>query len=1772
MGSALKGFRKGHLRSLALKQWQGMIRKSLETQVVVTQRTPTSVIEPMEPRYLLSGDLMVVPPAHEQQAQESIIDLSLEAERSLQMGAAVQSPVDEVTADSTINQVIFVDPRVESAEMLIQQALSGSAHETSRYEVVYLDGESDGVEQIAQWLSRYDELDAVHLLSHGADGKVTLGDTQLELDSLEQYRDSLLAWGEALSEQGDILIYGCSVAGDAEGEALVQALADMTGADVAASEDVTGSEALGGDWNLEVQSGVIDAAMLLNGGDWQGLLADFTSDATDQTFSGTADGDRFVFVDDWGIDTATSGGGHDTLDFSAITRDLVFTINGDSVTVSYAAGSETDSFTFDATGGTYTLIGGQGNDEYRLADGTLLEAVTDSAGTDKAVFLNSVAPVTVVRNADRSTTVTNQGSYTLAGIESMTGHISLGNSMVAELTESLGSWSDLVSGLLDDSVLLAELPLLGLSVSEMLAQGFSENPLSTAEGAATTFLNDLLTISNDTLSGITDMGALADAVAAELNGLVAGDLFTVEAGLHDWSELRLDLTFDAEQTLTATPVLDESLKQELAQAGLELTAISNVNVTASLEGAVSAGIKLDEFTSLNPADAAGSGFLRMQPLNLGIEASADSLDLSVGLSEALFGSAATIGVTEGSLRLEAEAGFAIDQSVLDAEQRADIDNTLQLDSWSTGSLNVELPLSATLGSYDLSSLGTPRLVLETDQLFVYQQDILLVNVPNISFDIELSQSLADDILAALDRLKDSGDFVLNNDFFTTELPGLGASLADLFSVDGSSVNTLSRIFDLKTAAQAYFDSTTLSTGSETATVGGLVDALNKYLLSAAAMPFDPAQADWNGAMLAYTDFSGLDLSGFDFSGADLRGASFIGADLSGANFAGADLTGAVFSDSNSKATARNANFSAANLTGAVLAGLDLRGAIFNAADLTGADLTAASLIAANFSRSLVSSTTRVQSAILNGAIAELEAADGFPDLVDLAAGAADLSGYDLSGFDLSGLDLNDAILTGADLTGANLQGADLQGAELTNAVLAKAFVYGAQFDAALGVAADTLAFAATVDTSDLTLNDLSSALVLLAEGASLAGYDLSGADLSNLDFTGIDLSGTSLAGSNLNGASLAGAILSDTTDFTGASLSGVADLPAELKGVYARASLAGVDLTDTVLDGLNLAGADLTGAVLTGASLVGADLRAAIINDVTAAGADAAAILDAVTSALSGALYDSLTAMNEASRAAYEAAMAPFALDEVFTEGASGPLFAFQGGLSFSADGMGLLFNLQVNIDKQVAQDFALNHTNLPVEAGELAPEFEFAATAVARLVAALNTDLGVDLIANGGSFDTESWLRLNRLDAGARLALTGLDASLSLAGLADIKVHEGIIDLRAAAQVALADPNNDDGLNRLTATEITNAGGLSGLAELTATSNLRGSLLLDAEGAGFNLNDFGLPTLIFRAPELITQNADTGEWEIATPEMYLDVRITDNLKQQILDLLQTVDESGNSALSADALNSKLPGLDKSINELLGFDSDSSDATSIEVFKLKQAAEAYLNEARFTREINPEFPTLSGLGEALQQLFAKDFSIPFDTSRLDWSGFDFAGYDFSGFGRDALRNFDFSGANLAGANFRGLDLSGVDFSGANLTGALFDGASLLRKAIFDGAILTGIDWSGIDLRGIDFSGVDLSGTDFSGFDLSRINLHGANLSGVNFSGANLRWADLVGSNLSGANLSNALALDVNWSSWFSSDLRFDLDTNLTGMIVDVDLRSLFGSKASSASRLSSGLD
>src|SRR5690606_32604238 len=73
------------------------------------------------------------------------------------------------------------------------------------------------------------------------------------------YATRLAAIGSHLTEDGDILLYGCDIGAGSGGEAFVQALALATGADVAASANATGAAARGGDWVLEYSFGQIES-------------------------------------------------------------------------------------------------------------------------------------------------------------------------------------------------------------------------------------------------------------------------------------------------------------------------------------------------------------------------------------------------------------------------------------------------------------------------------------------------------------------------------------------------------------------------------------------------------------------------------------------------------------------------------------------------------------------------------------------------------------------------------------------------------------------------------------------------------------------------------------------------------------------------------------------------------------------------------------------------------------------------------------------------------------------------------------------------------------------------------------------------------------------------------------------------------------------------------------------------------------------------------------------------------------------------------------------------------------------------------------------------------------------------------------------------------------------------------------------------------------------------------------------------------------------------
>ncbi|MFD0916414.1 tandem-95 repeat protein [Pseudahrensia aquimaris] len=173
-------------------------------------------------------------------------------------------------------EIVFIDAGVPDQEDLISALEPGA-------QVVMIEAGRDGVEQIAQALEGAVSYDAVHIFAHGSAGSLQLGDGELTAATITgQYRETLRGLSQALGDDADILIYGCSFGQGAVGERAAALLAEATGADIAASDDLTGHESLSGDWDLEVQVGEVEATVF-SAPEWQGILGpEFTIEALAQ--------------------------------------------------------------------------------------------------------------------------------------------------------------------------------------------------------------------------------------------------------------------------------------------------------------------------------------------------------------------------------------------------------------------------------------------------------------------------------------------------------------------------------------------------------------------------------------------------------------------------------------------------------------------------------------------------------------------------------------------------------------------------------------------------------------------------------------------------------------------------------------------------------------------------------------------------------------------------------------------------------------------------------------------------------------------------------------------------------------------------------------------------------------------------------------------------------------------------------------------------------------------------------------------------------------------------------------------------------------------------------------------------------------------------------------------------------------------------------------------------------------------------------------------------
>ena len=183
-----------------------------------------------------------------------------------------------------IRELVFVNENVAGYQQLIADLQGEDSNRI--IEVVVLKGDRDGIEQVSEILAVRSDLAAVHFISHGTDGQILLGNSSLDSTTLQQNIAAISSWGNALTETGDILFYGCNIAAGSAGQHLLNDIARITGADVAASSDLTGNAKSGGDWVLEYENGEIETDLTFSPGaqqHWSGVLATFTVNTTVDT-------------------------------------------------------------------------------------------------------------------------------------------------------------------------------------------------------------------------------------------------------------------------------------------------------------------------------------------------------------------------------------------------------------------------------------------------------------------------------------------------------------------------------------------------------------------------------------------------------------------------------------------------------------------------------------------------------------------------------------------------------------------------------------------------------------------------------------------------------------------------------------------------------------------------------------------------------------------------------------------------------------------------------------------------------------------------------------------------------------------------------------------------------------------------------------------------------------------------------------------------------------------------------------------------------------------------------------------------------------------------------------------------------------------------------------------------------------------------------------------------------------------------------------------------
>ncbi|TAO00135.1 MAG: DUF4347 domain-containing protein, partial [Phormidium sp. SL48-SHIP] len=136
--------------------------------------------------------------------------------------------------------LLVLDAAIEAPEQLRKGAIDAA-------QVLQLDAQRHGLEQISEYLEQHRGITSLHLMAHGQPGGVQLGQTWLTSQNLDQWGDRLRQWSQFLSPQGSVVLYGCRTGAGTLGQTFLTHLHRLLGVTLAASSHVVGQ----GQWHFD---------------------------------------------------------------------------------------------------------------------------------------------------------------------------------------------------------------------------------------------------------------------------------------------------------------------------------------------------------------------------------------------------------------------------------------------------------------------------------------------------------------------------------------------------------------------------------------------------------------------------------------------------------------------------------------------------------------------------------------------------------------------------------------------------------------------------------------------------------------------------------------------------------------------------------------------------------------------------------------------------------------------------------------------------------------------------------------------------------------------------------------------------------------------------------------------------------------------------------------------------------------------------------------------------------------------------------------------------------------------------------------------------------------------------------------------------------------------------------------------------------------------------------------------------------------------------------